>query len=90
MKIEGDFVEFKSDKKFFEKEKDGRKPNTVRILSEDEYRSLIEQKPKKIRVANTAIASEYFERDITDISVVGHIAGKNIAVISWLLNPELV
>jgi len=64
-------VEFNSDPEYFEKEKDGRKPNTVRtrISYTDPRLSLLaEAKAKKIRIKNT-LTGETFEREITDISI---------------------
>ena len=82
MKIEEDTIIFKTEGYFFDKERDGRKPNTIRIITSEEAWQLQVKEPKRIRIIEPA-RGEFFERDITDISCVGHSCGKPQFVFSW-------
>lgn len=72
-------VEFKSSPEFFVKERDGLKPNTVRIIeySDERFLRLDSGDVKFIRVFNTE-TNECFDREITDYS-----EWKGFAIISW-------
>jgi len=91
-------VIFKSIPEFYEKERDGRKPNTERIISyngDDDFAlakcqsAMNEGRRAKVEIICTGIApesgvtGEMFFRTITDISLVGTILGKVMVVISW-------
>ena len=82
MKIEGDTIIFKTEGYFFDKERDGRKPNTIRIITSEEAWQLQLKEPKRIRIIEPA-RGDFFERDITDMSCVGHSCGKLQFVFSW-------
>lgn len=87
---------FTSWPKFYELEHDGRKPNTVRILSQREYEDAgsaaraVEEaaeyddppKPAEIRITNDDTGAS-FTRRLTDVSLVGELLGKYIVVYSW-------
>jgi len=77
-------VVFKSEKKMYDLEKSGKKTNTVRVLDRDEMEKLrlSESTPTRIVIKN-AVTERGFERDITDISVIGELCGKTIVVFSW-------
>lgn len=60
-------IEVKSIPENWEKERDGRKPNTVRVLDGKDF----------IVVHNTD-TKEFFEREISDITI-----WKNQIIISW-------
>lgn len=62
-------VEFKSVPENYEKEKNGRKPNTVRVLDLWDMRFLFLslKSPQIIRIKNTK-TGETFARKITDIT----------------------
>ncbi len=92
MKREGATVIFRSVSPFFEAERDGVKPNTVRVLSPDELRSVREC--ERIRVAH-ATSTASFERaisatfDVTQAmrdSGVAIPSGMRMATICW--EPE--
>ena len=72
-------VTFKSIPEMFEKEKDGRKPNTVRKIDEmdERFRKLFEDDCRIICIKNTR-TDEIFQRVITDVSV-----WEDIMIISW-------
>lgn len=83
-------VSFKSWPSFFAKEKDGRKNNTIRILSSpenDELWDLIHNHDRP-RIQIISNIGRKFDRLITDISDVGHINGKYQVAISWA-DPRL-
>jgi hypothetical protein len=75
------FVSFKSLPEYFEKEADGRKPNTVRRLENDDPRLewLRERVPKWI-VIDCTDGRRSFIREITDITF-----WDGLAIISWKL-----
>lgn len=87
MKIEDNTIVFKSGKSFFEKERSGKKPNTIRIVEYDEYKKIIKlygaDGLTKIRIELVEKPSECFERELTDISLVGIFCGKVCFVFSW-------
>jgi hypothetical protein len=62
-------VIFKSIPEMFEKEKDGRKPNTLRMIYNDDprYDALKDKTATHITIENTD-TKEAFMREITDIS----------------------
>lgn len=79
MIINKDTIYFKSLPEFFEKEKDGRKPNTVRSLVPGEYSNFDANrtKIKKICIVNSETREPFF-RILTDISEF-----KNLVIFSW-------
>jgi hypothetical protein len=78
---DGSTVSFKTEpKELFEAEKSGAKPNTVRIVDQDEYIRLVKANPKKIIVQHQ---QEIFLRTITNIHATEGVFGKVIVVISW-------
>jgi len=88
MKIEGDTIVFRSINPHFAKEKDGRRPNTVRILSDKETLNVLKlwnsHKLKKIRIELADFKkSDSFERELTDISLTGDSFGKIPVFFSW-------
>ena len=82
MKIEEDTIIFKTEGYFFDKERDGRKPNTIRIITSEEAWQLQVKEPKRIRIIEPA-RGEFFERELIDMSCVGHSCGKLQFVFSW-------
>lgn len=80
-------VKFKSDKKFFYKERDGRKNNTVRFIdvTDIRFKKLLglssvdfEIGDIDIRISNKDDPREFFIRHIKDISVYN-----TIIIITW-------
>jgi len=92
MRIEGGTIIFKSEARMYEKEESGVKPNTVRILDDDEAIQIMSMGDDfgiggvgsmltHIRIERWDHRS--FTRELTDISVVGRLLGKSIWVFSW-------
>ena len=89
---DGPLVVFKSVPDFYTIERNGNKPNTVRVLSDREYRErldfaracLMAGEPASIEIVNAANQLQRFFRRITSIEQVGSLAGQSIWVISWL------
>ena len=86
---DGPLVVFRSIPDFWRIERNGNKPNTLRILSQSEYpridaarAALMMGEPASIDMMNTETGEEFFRR-ITDISQVGSMLGSDIWVISW-------
>lgn len=83
MKIENNTIYFKSIKEMYEKELDGRKTNTVRILTLKELQDVLEKEFRHIRISMKD-TDYYFTRIITDIS---YIYSENhsliICIFSW-------
>ena len=77
-------ISFKSIPQMFEKERDGRKPNTIREMDEfdNRFKLLAESKAHLITIVNTE-TQEAFTRKITDVSI-----WKNIMIISWEYKDE--
>jgi len=85
MKIEGDKIIFKSIPEFWEKEFSGKKPYTVRLLSEEEYKlSGIHGMHDKlfIEIQNTE-TKQSFIREVKDVSLLGEFLGKYLVGIAW-------
>ncbi len=74
-----DLVCFMSEPVYFDKEFDGRKPNTVRECKpgDERFVRLRSGIAKRIRITNTKTGAS-FERKITDVSF-----WKNICDVSW-------
>jgi hypothetical protein len=79
-------IEFKTSKEFYVKELMGDKPNTVRILSKKDTR-LMACPGQTIRIFfkknKSIVKNKSFERELTDISIVGELLGKYVVVYSW-------
>jgi len=84
MKIEDNFIIVRSLPYFYAKEKRGVKPNTVRLLTEEEMSQIRYRKPHKIRVGLTTDSGKsFFERTIMDLTVLGSFLGLTLVDISW-------
>jgi len=95
MKIEeDDTVVFKSNSYYFKEERDGLKPNTVRLLTRDEMQQIIINPAvshafsvRKIRIECTAVKPfqnlEPFTRTLTSIEQIGELCGHYLFVFSW-------
>lgn len=72
-------VKFKSTPDNYAKEKDGRKPNTVRILetTDARWRKLADKKVAQIVITNTE-TGESFKRRVTDVTF-----WNGLWIISW-------
>jgi len=74
---------FKSAERWYGLEESGRKPNTVRIMDATPDESYSVQAGDRIRICLAHDPAVYFERDLTDVSVIGDICGKYLLVWSW-------
>ena len=97
MEIEEDTIVFKSEPYYFKEERDGLKPNTVRLLTHDEMEQLRPNGEsfeithiKKIRIQNTLGSnfethpnSKSFTRTLTSIEQIGELCGYYLFVFSW-------
>ena len=101
MKIEDDTVVFKSEPYYFKEERDGLKPNTVRLLPYDEnLQPRLTGFIKKIRIECTVESDmEDFElfqnfapftRTLTSIEQIGELCGYYLFVFSWRHEEEEV
>ena len=84
MRIEGNTVIFRSEPSMYEVEENGKKPNTVRILDFCETSQVIENWDKltHIRIEERG-HNRSFTRELTDITDIGELLGKNMFVFSW-------
>jgi hypothetical protein len=84
MIIEDDTVIFQSTPPTYERERDGEKPNTTRIIEEEEWNELIGNLPHRIRIFSNIHQSKHlFERKITDIMQLWKMFDKVVVTISW-------
>ncbi len=83
MRIEGNTVIFRSTPSMYEKEESGKKPNTVRILDDDEALPIMTMGEDLTCIRIERWDHHGFTRELIDISVVGRLLGKTICVFSW-------
>jgi len=80
--INHDTVEFRSLYRWFALEQDGRKPNTVRLLSRAEYDVLNRTKPSRVSIV-CEDRSGFFERDITWSGKIDDVLGQVLYMVCW-------
>lgn len=89
MKIRGDLITFNSKSSFFSKEISGVKPNTVRVVNQDELVEIFNwwriYQNHKIQI-NEVGSTGWFIRKVIDITEIGEVCGKYLVVISWGVN----
>ncbi|MHC1571875.1 MAG: hypothetical protein ACXQTL_03905 [Methanosarcinales archaeon] len=84
MRIEGNTVIFQSMPSMYEKEESGVKPNTVRILDFCEVSQVIENWKELTYIRIEEVGHDRsFTRELTDITEVGELLGKEVFVFSW-------
>ena len=90
MKIEEDgTVVFKSKTYFFKLERDGLKPNTVRLLTYDEWQELgggVDVNEIRIECVRANVSDACFDpftRTLTSIEQIGELCGYYLFVFSW-------
>ena len=95
MKIEEDgTVVFKSDSYYFKLERDGLKPNTVRLLTYDERQEVEgrvhvdEIRIECVRANIDDACFEPFTRTLTSIEQIGKLCGYYLFVFSWRHEEE--
>ena len=84
---EDNTIHFNSKAVFYAKERSGKKPNTIRLLSGTEALRLEvwrrERGIKEIVIHCAEDPWEYFRRKLIDITCVGEILGRYLYVFSW-------
>ena len=83
MQIEGKTVVFKTGSEFFEMEKRGKKPYTVRILKYHEFSALIEAGIERVRIVHVLEERVFFERDVISVVELVNAFGRIVAGIAW-------
>lgn len=88
MRIEGDVVVFRSTLQYYRLEISGWKSNTVRLLNKAEYEAIMMDdecwKLTKIRIEHSEHPIAFsFERELTNISLIGELVGHYLVVFSW-------
>ena len=83
MRIEGNTVIFRSTPSMYEVEENGKKPNTVRILDDDETLLVATIGKDLTRIRIERWGHRGFTRELTDISKIGELLGKSVYVFSW-------
>jgi len=92
--VDDNTVVFKSEPYFYELEERGLKPNTVRLLDEEDARLFDEwmmdvDEIQYIEIRNKRYSQEWFRRKLTDVSIIGEICGKYLVVFSWRHEGEV-
>ena len=77
-------IEFKSVPAMYERECQGLKSNTLRVLNETEYNEYKSVQPEYIRI-NKRGCDQYFIRKIADVieCYVSLVAGDHVVLFSW-------
>jgi hypothetical protein len=82
MKVEGTTVVLKSNEQWYELERSGVKPNTLRIIDGDEWAAIV--MCENIRVERTGDAGDTcFTRKIGWMGVIDAVLGKLLVMICW-------
>ena len=90
MRIKENLLIFKSIDYFWELEKEGKKPNTTRLISAIEYNSLRQAQIKKIRIENASYEDRrFFERDVISIIQLGRLLGYLLITVSWVHERDM-
>lgn len=83
MRIANDTVYFFSLPDMYEREADGRKPNTVRWLNALELVELEKQRPKQINIRNVIDDLPGITRTLTDVHIDGEVLGSTLVIFSF-------
>jgi len=86
MKIEDDTIKFKSDPYFYALEKDGIKPNTVRILERNEGIEVDKWRNSpfiRYRYIKISCGDKSFNRKLKWFGKLGELLGKEIWMFCW-------
>jgi len=76
-------VTFKTNAEWYELEREGAKPCTVRLMSEAEAISLAEYDPLRIHVELATDPHTCFTRHVLGIYRVGGMLGQALVLITW-------
>ena len=89
MNIDGDKVIFETDEGFYNPERTGLKPYTIRILDPVKHHILMGAGIKTIRIEHsTSETFIYFERKIHSIYTLAEVLGKILVGIAWIHEEE--
>lgn len=83
MRVEGDELIVKSDRDWYELERSGTKPNTVRLEDFREWSQIVHQAPKYIRVEASYEDGTMFTRPISFMSEMASVLGKKLVIVCW-------
>lgn len=86
MTISGDTIKFASSEEWYELERSGEKPATLRLLSHAEWNRLMHAAPERILIRRSENDGEAFVRRIRSTHVVGDLLGSVVVLICW--DPE--
>jgi hypothetical protein len=84
MKFDHATVIFKSSEVWYEVERKGAKPNTVRLMSPDDYLRLAEYNPRHIRIQLGEDEHTCFTRTVKSIFRLGKLLGQVLVIVSWV------
>jgi hypothetical protein len=83
MNIEGDTLVFRSAPEWYEIERSGKKPNTVRLLDWDEVEAVAKTDIKHIRIEHAGTKGTCFTRDVLGLWNLGGVLGKTLFMACW-------
>lgn len=84
MKLENATVTFKTSAEWYELEREGAKPCTVRLMSEAEFLELAEYYPVRIHIQRGEDEGTCFTRTGLGIYRVGDLLGQALVLICWV------
>ena len=82
MRIKGDTLYLRSAPDWWELERDGSKPNTVRILDQDEVREIAGAEIRYVVMENLA-GGKTFTREVIGLWNLGGVLGKTLFMVCW-------
>jgi hypothetical protein len=85
---DGTTIIFRSTSEWFELERSGLKPNTIRLLDKAEYDLLTIADCRKVRIAHVDDAYPPFTRDITFAGRLDWVLGKVLYMVCWTARVE--
>ena len=83
MKLENATVTFKSTEAWYEIERRGDKPSTVRLMSPADYLQLAEYDPTYIVVQKGDDEGTCFTRTVRSIYQLGEMLGTAVVIVCW-------
>lgn len=83
MKLADATVIFKSNEAWYEIERQGYKPNTVRLMSDAEWRNLAEYDPTYIAVQKGEDEGTCFTRTVKSLYELGKVLGQVLVIVCW-------
>ncbi len=83
MKLENATVTFKSTEAWYEIERQGYKPNTVRLMSPGDYLQLAEFDATYITIQKGDDEGTCFTRTVKSIYQLGELLGTAVVIVCW-------